>query len=261
MESILSSLSKVSISKSFFYALSLFHSQSCPQCIHTSEKWKGPKKNDLEFDTIDNDDENDSLEVGKHDKISKYSLQVQQNLRVSIIMCPHWKSMGYETKTPNPTPPSLKTVEFWQFFFVFSDLIFRQKLEDKKSFFFFHYSLSRLLFYNHLPHPGRKYFVWGWSDLILRRRNLKRSHQIYSGQLRLCLTWQIFYKQSQRDCLREHKTVEHKPEIWKPRDDRGMTRDASRENVPVGESSLYPDTFSTEKLCIAIPAVYQIRFI
>ena len=77
MESILSSLSKVSISKSFFYALSLFHSQSCPQCIHTSEKWKGPKKNDLEFDTIDNDDENDSLEVGKHDKISKYSLQVQ----------------------------------------------------------------------------------------------------------------------------------------------------------------------------------------
>ena len=89
MESILSSLSKVSISKSFFYALSLFHSQSCPQCIHTSEKWKGPKKNDLEFDTIDNDDENDSLEVGKHDKISKYSLQVQQNLSVSKITCPH----------------------------------------------------------------------------------------------------------------------------------------------------------------------------
>ena len=29
--------------------------------------------------------------------------------------------------------------------------------------------------------------------------------------------------------------MEHKPEIWKPRDDRGMTRDASRENVPVGE--------------------------
>ena len=31
--------------------------------------------------------------------------------------------------------------------------------------------------------------------------------------------------------------MEHKPEIWKPRDDRGMTRDASRENVPVGEHS------------------------
>ena len=44
MESILSSLSKVSISKSFFYALSLFHPQSCPECIHTSEKWKGLKK-------------------------------------------------------------------------------------------------------------------------------------------------------------------------------------------------------------------------
>ena len=55
LESILSSLSKVSISKSFFYALSLFHSQSCPECIHTSEKWKGPKKSDLEIDTIDND--------------------------------------------------------------------------------------------------------------------------------------------------------------------------------------------------------------
>ena len=50
---------------------------------------EGSLKNDLEFDTIDNDDENDSLEVGKHDKISKYSLQVQQNLRVSKIMCPH----------------------------------------------------------------------------------------------------------------------------------------------------------------------------
>ena len=46
-------------------------------------------KNDLKFDTIDNHDENDSLEVGKHDKISKYSLQVQQNLRLSKIMCPH----------------------------------------------------------------------------------------------------------------------------------------------------------------------------
>ena len=44
MESILSPLSKVSISKSFFYALSLFHPQSCPECIHTSEKCKGLKK-------------------------------------------------------------------------------------------------------------------------------------------------------------------------------------------------------------------------
>ena len=67
--------------------------------------------------------------------------------------------------------------------------------------------------------------------------NLKNSHQIYSGQVRLCLTWQIFYKQSQRDCLREHKTVEHKPEFSMPRDDRVMTRDASRENVPVGDNT------------------------
>ena len=58
----LEGLTKVSISKSFFYALSLFHSQSCPRCIHTSEKWKGLKKNDLEIDTIDNDDEKDSIE-------------------------------------------------------------------------------------------------------------------------------------------------------------------------------------------------------
>ena len=54
----------------------------------------------------------------------------------------------------------------------------------------------------------------------------------------MCLTWQIFYKQSQRDCLREHKTVEHKPEFSMPRDDRVMTRDASREYIPVGEPIL-----------------------
>ena len=37
-------------------------------------------KNDLEIDTIDNDDEKDSFKVGKHDKISEYPLQVQQHL-------------------------------------------------------------------------------------------------------------------------------------------------------------------------------------
>ena len=40
--------------------------------------------------------------------------------------------------------------------------------------------------------------------------------------------------------------MEHKPEIWKPRDDRGMTRDASRENVPVGENTRHQTRNATK---------------
>ena len=73
--------------------------------------------------------------------------------------------MGYETKTPNPTPPSLKTVEFWQFFFVFSDLIFRQKLEDKKSFFSSTIPFQDYYFITALPTLGEIFLFE--ADLIL----------------------------------------------------------------------------------------------
>ena len=48
-----------------------------------------------------------------------------------------------------------------------------------------------------------------------------------------------FLETIQRDCLWEHKTGEHKSEFSMTRDDRVMTRDASREYIPVGENKLY----------------------
>ena len=70
------------------------------------------KNNDLEFDTIDNDNENDSLEVGKHDKISKYPLQVQQHLEFQKSCSTLTEKILNLKKRPPPTPPSIKTVDF-----------------------------------------------------------------------------------------------------------------------------------------------------
>ena len=73
---------------------------------------------------------------------------------------------NFLTEKNTPTPPllplKLSTFDYFFFFLHFS------KLEEKR-FFSFKYSLiTRLLFCNYMPHPERKYFVWGWSDLILR---------------------------------------------------------------------------------------------
>ena len=45
----------------------------------------------------------------------------------------------------------------------------------------------------------------------------------------------IFYKHTQIDFLREHRSGEHTSEIWMRMDDNWMTWDASREYFPGGE--------------------------
>ena len=62
------------------------------------------KKNDLEIDTIDNDDEKDSFEVGKHDKISKYPLQVQQHLEFQKSCSTLTEKILNLKKRPPPHP-------------------------------------------------------------------------------------------------------------------------------------------------------------
>ena len=69
-------------------------------------------KNDLEIDTIDNDDEKDSFKVGKHDKISEYPLQVQQHLEFQKSCSTLTEKILNLKKRPPPTPPSIKTVDF-----------------------------------------------------------------------------------------------------------------------------------------------------
>ena len=66
-------------------------------------------KNDLEIDTIDNDDEKDSFEVGKHDKISKYPLQVQQHLEFQKSCTLTEKIWNLKKKAP--TPPLLASLQ------------------------------------------------------------------------------------------------------------------------------------------------------
>ena len=57
----------------------------------------------------------------------------------------------------------------------------------------------------------------------------------------------IFYKHTQIDFLREHRSGEHTSEIWMRMDDNWMTRDASREYFPGGELSPSKDFSEEEK--------------
>ena len=65
---------------------------------------EGSHKNDLEIDTIDNDDEKDSFKVGKHDKISKYPLQVQQHLEFQKSCSTLTEKILNLKKRPPPHP-------------------------------------------------------------------------------------------------------------------------------------------------------------
>ena len=92
-------------------------------------------KNDVEIDTIDNDDEKESLEVSKN--MTQYPTSSSAKLRVSKTL----KKIESEIETPSPTsPPSFKFLTFGMvglfFLKLFGHLHFWVPLEDNKSCIF-----------------------------------------------------------------------------------------------------------------------------
>ena len=103
----------------------------------------------VEIDTIDDDDEKESIEVSEN--MTQYPTNPSSSAKLRV------SKTNFLTEKNTPTPPllplKLSTFDYFFFFLNFS------KLEEKK-FFPFKYSLiTRLLFCNYMPHPERKYFV------------------------------------------------------------------------------------------------------
>ena len=97
---------------------------SIMSCVYSYKlKIEESVKNDVEIDTIDNDndDEKESIEVSEN--MTQYPTIPFKFCKIKSFknIIPHWKKIESEIETPSPTsPPSFKIFNFWHGWSFFS---------------------------------------------------------------------------------------------------------------------------------------------